>query len=231
MAQEKLVLVTGAGRGIGRATSVLLAKEGFTPLMTARTRKQLLAVESEILSAGGKCKFLVADLSKKNSVPKLFLKIKNLIAVVNNAGACYQEDLEKINMKKWDEMVTVNLSSVLEIISLAFKKLKKNGGVIVNIASVAGVYGVSKYKGLGPYAATKAGVIALTEMVAQEGKEKKIFGYCISPGAVDTQMLRTLVSESFIPDLKPVDIAQRIVSLIKNKPAPLNGKNIQIWGK
>jgi NAD(P)-dependent dehydrogenase (short-subunit alcohol dehydrogenase family) len=129
-------------------------------------------------------------------------------------------------------MLAINVTAVFRLCRSALNKMSQDG-VIINVASVAGIYGVSKFKGLGPYAATKAAVIGLTEMIGQEGNAdgKNIYGYCISPGAVETKMLKSIVSSDYVADLKPEDIARQAVHLVTARPQDLNGKNIPIWDK
>jgi len=102
------------------------------------------------------------------------------------------------------------------------------GGRIVNLASLSGVYGTEKFPGLAAYNVSKYGVIGLTEAIAVEGREHGISALCISPGAVDTDLLRQ-ANPSLKPGLKPGDVAELIVTLLDQPMDSLSGANIPLF--
>jgi NAD(P)-dependent dehydrogenase (short-subunit alcohol dehydrogenase family) len=106
--------------------------------------------------------------------------------------------------------------------------LEAGGGRIVTIASLSGVYATEKFPGLAAYNVSKYGVIGLTEAIAVEGKEHGISAICISPGAVDTEMLRR-ANPALRPGLTPGDVARLIVALLDNPLAAASGANIPLF--
>src|SRR5207248_8372642 len=114
----------------------------------------------------------------------------------------------------WEQTLAVNLTGSFLCCRAAFGAMREAGeGRIVNIASLSGVYGTEKFPGLAAYNVSKYGVIGLTEAIAVEGREHGISALCISPGAVDTDMLRQ-ANPALKPGLKPADVAQLIVTLL-----------------
>jgi 3-oxoacyl-[acyl-carrier protein] reductase len=232
--QKQVAVVTGAGRGIGASIAEALAEQGYALVIVSRTEAELKNIQALITQKYKiPVEIVVADLSQPIAVTQIETAIQKLgdwQVLVNNAGVCYQAEIKDLTDEQFEKMFAINVTAVFRLCKLAFHQMNAVG-TIINIASVAGIYGVSKFKGLGPYAASKAAVIGLTEMIAQEGQlhGKNIRGYCISPGAVDTQMLKAIVSSDYEADLKPQDIAAQVIKLIRSRPADLNGKNIPIW--
>jgi short-subunit dehydrogenase len=234
--KRPVAVVTGAGRGIGAGIASALAKQGYALVLVSRTLSEL---NETIKTISRDCsvpfKILAGDVAQKETILKIESAVQKMggwQVLINNAGICEQAEIKNMTDTSFEKMLAVNVTAVFKLCRLALNKMNAEG-VIVNIASVSGVYGVSKFKGLGPYAATKAAVIALTEMIAQEGNldGKNIFGYCISPGAVETKMLKSIVPVDYEAELKPEDIAKKVIQLIQNRPQDLNGKNMSIWNK
>lgn len=235
---NKWAVVTGAGRGIGASVALELAKQNYGLILISRTLEQLKETQKNVLKeVNVPLELLALDLSDQKSFLIISALIEKLIkqndiweVLVNNAGVCYQDEIKNMSDESFEKMLAVNVTAVFKLCRLALQKMSRKG-TLVNVASVAGIYGVSKFDGLGPYAATKAAVIGFTEMIAQEGNlhGKNILGYCISPAAVDTQMLKAIVSADYEADLKPKDIAEKVIQLVTKRPLDLNGKNIPVW--
>ena len=129
----------------------------------------------------------------------------------------------------WDETLGVNLTGSFLCCRAAFTAMRAAGeGRIVNIASLSGVYATEKFPGLAAYNVSKYGVIGLTEAIAVEGRQHGISAICVSPGAVDTQMLRRANPE-LRPGLTPGDVAELIVALLDSPLAPASGANIPLF--
>ena len=129
----------------------------------------------------------------------------------------------------WAETLAVNLTGAFLCCRAAFAAMVPGGeGRIVNIASLSGVYGTEKFPGLAAYNVSKYGVIGLTEAIAVEGKEHAISAICLSPGAVDTQMLRR-ANPALRPGLTPGDVAELIVALLDSPLAAASGANIPLF--
>jgi len=129
----------------------------------------------------------------------------------------------------WHETLEVNLTGAFLCCRAAFTAMAPAGeGRIVNIASLSGVYATEKFPGLAAYNVSKYGVIGLTEAIAVEGKEHGISAVCLSPGAVDTEMLRR-ANPALRPGLTPDDVAELIVALLDSPLAAASGANIPLF--
>jgi NAD(P)-dependent dehydrogenase (short-subunit alcohol dehydrogenase family) len=129
----------------------------------------------------------------------------------------------------WQQTLAVNLTGSFLCCRAAFSAMRAGGGGrIVNIASLSGVYATEKFPGLAAYNVSKYGVIGLTEAIAVEGKRLGISAICLSPGAVDTEMLRDANPE-LRPGLGPADVAQLIVALLDSPLVAASGANIPLF--
>jgi NAD(P)-dependent dehydrogenase (short-subunit alcohol dehydrogenase family) len=129
----------------------------------------------------------------------------------------------------WEDTLRVNLTGTFICCRAAFAAMQAGGGGrIVNIASLSGVYATEKFPGLAAYNVSKFGVVGLTEAIAVEGKPLGISAICVSPGAVDTEMLRR-ANPALRPGLTPDQVAALIVALIDSPLAPASGANIPLF--
>jgi NAD(P)-dependent dehydrogenase (short-subunit alcohol dehydrogenase family) len=129
----------------------------------------------------------------------------------------------------WQRTLSVNLTGTFLCCRAAFTAMAAGGGGrIVTIASLSGVYATEKFPGLAAYNVSKYGVVGLTEAIAVEGKEHGISAVCLSPGAVDTEMLRR-ANPALRPGLTPGDMAELIVALLDSPLAHLSGANIPLF--
>ena len=132
-------------------------------------------------------------------------------------------------LETWEQTLATNLTGMFLCCRAAFRSMRTaGGGRIVNLASLSGVYGTEKFPGLAAYNVSKYGVIGLTEAIAVEGREYGISALCISPGAVDTEMLRQ-ANPALKPGLKPADVAQLIVTLLDQPMDCFSGANIPLF--
>jgi len=152
-----------------------------------------------------------------------------LAALVCAAGVLTSVPFAETTSEIWEETLAVNLTGSFLCCRAAFTAMLPAGqGRIVNIASLSGVYATEKFPGLAAYNVSKYGVIGLTEAIAVEGKEHGISAICVSPGAVDTQMLRR-ANPALRPGLTPGDVAELIVALLDSPLAPASGANIPLF--
>ena len=149
--------------------------------------------------------------------------------LVNSAGAIAQARFEDLDAATWDHVLGVNLRGVFLCSREAFRAMiPRGGGVIVNLSSLSGVKGVEKFPGLSAYNVSKYGVAGLTEILAVEGKPHHIRVVAVSPGAVDTEMLR-VAAPHLKPDMTPDELARILLFLVGPDARPLSGSNIEIF--
>jgi NAD(P)-dependent dehydrogenase (short-subunit alcohol dehydrogenase family) len=228
----RVAVVTGASRGIGAATAAAVAAAGAHVVLAARDRQALDGVAGRIKDAGGLATPLPTDVSNEAEVERLFAKVAGvgqLGALVCAAGVLTPSPFAETTAAMWDETLGINLTGTFLCCRAAFTAMAPAGeGRIVNIASLSGVYATEKFPGLAAYNVSKYGVIGLTEAIAVEGKEHGISTICLSPGAVDTQMLRR-ANPALRPGLTPDDVAELIVALLDSPLAPVSGANIPLF--
>ena len=222
-------VVTGASRGIGAGTAEAIAATGAHVTLAARDGTALDAVAARIRDAGGKATAVPTDVRRPEDVQRLFAAAGTATALVCAAGVLTSAPFAETTTEVWEETVGVNLTGAFLCCREAFTPMRAAGeGRIVNIASLSGVYATEKFPGLAAYNASKYGVVGLTEAIAVEGRAYGISAICISPGAVDTEMLRRANPE-LRPGLKPPDVARLIVALLDSPLAPASGANIPLF--
>ncbi len=202
----KTAIVTGATRGIGKATAEHLTKAGAHVIGVGRAE---------------------CDVSDAEQVASLFGRIDRLDVLVCAAGILSKASLEDTTPELWQRTIDVNLTGTFLCCRAAFEKMPI-GGRIITIASLSGVYATEKFPGLLAYNVSKYGVVGLTEMLAVEGRDRGISAICVSPGAVDTEMLRA-AAPHLNPGLSADDAGRLIVALLDEDLAPLSGANIPIF--
>jgi NAD(P)-dependent dehydrogenase (short-subunit alcohol dehydrogenase family) len=228
----RLAMVTGASRGIGAATAAALAGAGAHVVLAARDRDAIASVARGIQAAGGQATPVPADVSKVEDVERLFAAAAQagpLAALVCAAGVLTSAPFDETTWDIWQETLGVNLTGSFLCCRAAFTAMRTAGeGRIINIASLSGIYATEKFPGLTAYNVSKYGVIGLTEAIAVEGRQHGISAICVSPGAVDTQMLRRANPE-LRPGLVPGDVAELILALLDSPLAPASGANIPLF--
>jgi NAD(P)-dependent dehydrogenase (short-subunit alcohol dehydrogenase family) len=228
----RLALVTGASRGIGAATAEAIASVGAHVVLAARDGEALGGIARRIADAGGRATPVPADVSKVKDVERLFAAVAEagpLAALVNAAAVLTSVPFAETTPQIWEETLSVNLTGSFLCCRAAFRVMSQTGtGRIVNIGSLSGVYATEKFPGLAAYNVSKYGVIGLTEAIAVEGKRHGITAICVSPGAVDTQLLRQANPE-LRPGLMPADVGELILALLDSPLAWASGANIPLF--
>jgi len=229
--RESVVLVTGAGRGIGRATALAFARFGARVALLATTRKHLLDVQKEIKPLGVATAILSADVSDEGAVARAVAATEQQLGpvdiLVNNAGIYADGPLERFDTIVFDRLIAVNLRGPFLMIRAVLPGMKaRRRGHILNVSSTAVRRG---YAGGGPYCASKFGLAGLSESVMQEARPFDVRVSCLFPSTVATDMARR---GGFAGDearsIHPEDVADAIVSLaaMENR-AMVTG--IELW--
>jgi NAD(P)-dependent dehydrogenase (short-subunit alcohol dehydrogenase family) len=228
----RVAVVTGASRGIGAATAAAVAAAGAHVVLAARNGAALDRLADRIRDAGGLATPVPTDVSDEAGVGQLFGQVERigqLGALVCSAAVLTSAPFAETTLAMWDETLGVNLTGTFLCCRAALAAMAPAGeGRIVTIASLSGMYATEKFPGLAAYNVSKYGVIGLTEAIAVEGKEHGISAICLSPGAVDTEMLRR-ANPALRPGLTPDDVAELIVALLDSPLAPVSGANIPLF--
>jgi 3-oxoacyl-[acyl-carrier protein] reductase len=197
--QGQVAIVTGAGRGIGRAIALRFAREGAAVCVTARSQQEIDAVSREIASAGGRALAVAANVAREAECENIVRATRETLGpariLVNNAGIFGPvKPAEEITAAEWDEALAVNLRGPFLLCRLVLPEMYARGsGVILNISSVAAKMA---YTWEAPYAASKAGLLGLTRCLAAEGARKGVRVNALCPGPVfETKMSQDLGQE------------------------------------
>ncbi len=226
----KTAIITGAGRGIGRAIALRLAASGARVVITSRTSEQLDETRKLIERAGGTVLSVTSDVTNPEQVDSLVKQARTLTGnvdiLINNAGIAPMATIDKMTPEVFDQMMAVNIRSVYLCSRAVWQSMSKQGGTIINIASMAAY---DPFPGLGAYGASKAFVVAFTRGLATEGAPHNIRVFGIAPGAVETEMLRGVVpdfpaSQALAPD----DIAALAELLLSPACRHSSGETIKI---
>ena len=191
----RVALVTGAGRGIGRAVAKRLAEDGCAVAVNYRSSAEAAqALVEEITAAGGTAQAFAGDVSDPEAVKKLFEDVKNALGpveiLVNNAGRTLDGLLMRMKDADWDNVLNADLKSVFLCTREAIRNMvRAKWGRIINISSVVGLTG---NPGQANYGAAKAGVIGFSKCVAREYAAKGVTVNCVAPGYIATDMTKVL---------------------------------------
>lgn len=239
--QGKNALVTGAGQGIGKAISLTFAKEGANVAVCDVNEAIGNQTVEEIRKLGRKSEFFKVDVSNSEEVKGVVDKVLDIFStidiLVNNAGITRDTLLIRMEEKDWDAVLNVNLRGTFNFTkAVARPMMKARSGRIVNIASVIGLIG---NVGQANYAASKAGVIALTKSVAKELASRGITANAVAPGFIQTAMTDKLPEEIKQAMLKqipigefglPQDVANVVLFLASDLARYVNGQVVQVCG-
>ena len=219
----KVAFITGAARGIGKATALRLAKEGVNIGLLATTESSLKEVASEIEGLGVKVAFAVADISSQEQVDTAISSLTKSLGttdiLINNAGIAKFGTILEMDPEEWKKMIDVNLMGTYYVTRSVLPQLiEKNGGDIINISSTSGLNGAATSSA---YSASKFGVIGFTESLAQEVRRNNIRVSALTPSTVATDLAMDLSlikenNESKI--MQAEDIAEFIVNQLKLNP-------------
>lgn len=242
MLSEKVALVTGASRGIGKQIAIELSKEGaFVVVNYSGSEEKAKQVVEEIKQNGGNAieyKCNVGNFEEvKNMIDNIIKEYKSIDILVNNAGITKDNLLLKMTESDFDDVIDINLKGVFNTIKSASKyMIKKRSGKIINISSVSGIIGNA---GQVNYSAAKAGIIGITKSTAKELATRNINVNAVAPGFIRTDMTDKLpesVVENAIQEIPlkrfglPEDIANMVVFLASEKSDYITGQVFKVDG-
>lgn len=241
--KNKIVVVTGSSRGIGRAIAIKAARFGANLVITYNKQADSAeSVAAEIRSLGREVLSLQVDVSSRKSAKKMIVgtleTFGRIDVLVNNAGILQQKPFLEITDKDWKRMIDVNLKGTFVCSQEVFPIMQRQGkGTIINVSSSGGQLG-------GPlavhYSASKAGVICLSKSLARIGAPYGIRVNCISPGLIDTEMTKNEIGSDTgrekirqIPIQRPgtdAEVASAAVFLASDKASYITGQTINVNG-
>lgn len=238
----KVAIVTGASRGIGREIALLFAREGAKLVLTARNEALLKELAEEIQRMGAQDPMIFAlDVKEapkvEEMVDKALDKYHRLDILVNNAGVTRDGLLLRMSDEDWDEVLDTNLKGTFHCLRAVAKiMMRQREGRIVNMASVVGIIGNA---GQANYAASKAGIIALTRSAAKELGSRNVLINAVAPGFIETDMTGALsdeVKKAVLKNIpvgflgKPLDVAKAVLFLASDDNNFITGQVLTVDG-
>lgn len=238
---QRVAIVTGASKGIGRAIALRLARDGIAVVVNyATSRKAADTVVTEIERSGGKAVAVQADIGSPTAAADLFDAAEKSFGgvdiLVNNAGMMKLAPLADMDDATFEQHIAVNLTGTFRGIREAGRRLRDGGRIINFSSSVVGVYGPA----YGAYAASKAGVEAMTHVASKELGRRKITVNTVAPGPVETDMFMTGKSDELVQNItrtiplgrlgQPDDIASVVAFLASPQSGWINGQVIRANG-
>lgn len=238
---DKVVIVTGSSRGIGKALAIAFAKEGAAVVVSGRNKSTLINVVDEIKKLGAKAIAIEADVARvddaKILIEQTLTEYGKIDVLVNNAGITRDNLILRLSEDDWDAVLDTNLKGAFNCIKAVTKPMMKNrAGVIINITSVVGQTGNA---GQVNYSASKAGMIGLTKSVAKELASRNIRVNAVAPGFIETDMTDDLsekVKEELIKSIplsrlgKVGNVADLVLFLSSAKAEYITGQVINVDG-
>ncbi|MGE5707499.1 MAG: 3-oxoacyl-[acyl-carrier-protein] reductase [Bacteroidota bacterium] len=237
----KVIVITGAGRGIGKAAAKTLAEKGAKVVACDRDFEAVQGVEQEIKAAGGEAVGMMVDVTNRTQIDEMVNttveKFGRIDVLINNAGITQDSTLVKMTPEQFDRVIDINLKGVFHCTQAVVPQMIKQGkGKIINTSSVVGLYGNF---GQTNYVATKAGVIGMTKTWAKELARKGITSNAVAPGFIATEMAAA-VPEKVIDAMKektpvgrlgdPADIANAYLFLSSDASDYINGHVLSVDG-
>lgn len=244
--KDKVVLITGARRGMGKADALLMAKAGAKVVLADISQEECQSVADEIKKAGGQALALKCDVTDKKcvaeTIEKTVKEFGRIDVLVNNAGICQFKPFLDMTEEEWDKIIEVNLKGYFLCAQAAAKEMaKQKSGVIVNIASIVMGQIGKGMGGLAHYSASKGGIAALTKTLAIELAPYNIRVNAIAPGAIDTPMASStkMDPETMAAMLAPIpmkrmgkaeEIASTVLFLASDASSYITGSIVVVDG-
>jgi 3-oxoacyl-[acyl-carrier protein] reductase len=238
---NRVAIVTGAGRGIGRAIALKLAGVGAAVVVSDILEKEMKEVAKEIKDAGGQGLAVLADVSQASDVSRMVeetIKAYGRVDIlVNNAGIARDQLLVRMSEEDWDKVLDVDLKSVFLCTKAVLRYMLKNRwGRVISLSSIAGLVG---NPGQANYSAAKAGIIGFTRTVASEVGSRGVTVNAIAPGFIETEMTKKIKEEQrqeikkHIPMDRfgtPQDVAEAVAFLASEEAGYITGQVLSVNG-
>lgn len=224
-----IAVVTGAGRGIGRAIAVQLAKRGCDIALLGRTLESLAEAAEAVVAEGRRALAVPCDVASAPEVERAASSVLSDLGVprivVANAGVVHRAPIATMSEQEWDEVVDVNLKGTF-LVTRAFlpRMLDLKRGRFVAIASISSTMGTAKQSA---YCAAKWGTVGFMKSLAEELRGTGLQAMCVMPGSVDTDMLK---GSGFPPAMQPGDVARTVTFLALDAPDAMNASSVEIFG-
>jgi len=225
-----VALVTGAGRGVGRAVAIALAKRGFRMALLGRPSPQHAAGAAQVAAAAGQSPFQVfADFQDADALARAAASVVAELGapsvVVHNAGVVVRARVEETSLAAWDEQLDVNLRAPFVLTRALLPSMRQAGrGRFVFIGSISGTLGSP---GAAAYAASKWGLTGFCKSLAEELKDSGLMACAVLPGSIDTDMLK---GSPFPPRMTAEDVAKTVEFLAVDAPLAHNGAVVEMFG-
>jgi len=224
-----IAVVTGGGRGIGRAIALELADRGCDVALLGRKQETLASAAEEIVRRGRKALALPCDVSRsaevESATSRVLVEFGVPRVVVSNAGIVHRTSVLDTTEAQWDEVLDVNLKGTY-LVTRAFLRpmLAERSGRFIAIGSISGTMGTPR---LSAYCASKWGTVGFVKSLAEELRGTGLQSMCVMPGSVDTDMLR---GSGFSPAMTSEDIARLVAWVALDAPAAMNGSCVDAFG-
>jgi NAD(P)-dependent dehydrogenase (short-subunit alcohol dehydrogenase family) len=233
--RDRTVLVTGAGRGIGRSIALRFAEEGARVALVARTQEQLEETARAVARSGFGSLPVSVDIRDPNAVEEAVARTERELGpvdvLVNNAGVFLFKPFLKLSAEEWDTVLATNLTGAANFCRAALPGMvARRRGRIVNVSSIHGMRGDAN---LSAHSAAKFGLIGLTQSLAREFREHNIAVNAVCPGTVENRIDETEAADRKSPlaeKLWPRDVARTVLFLASDDAAAITGSALEVFG-
>lgn len=228
--QAAVAIVTGASRGIGRATALALAARGLELRLVGRSTPELDAVAAECGARGAPRVLTVhADLADLTAVERAAARLASEAEppaiLIHNAGVIHRDTVEALSLAEWQEQIDVNLSAPFVLTRALLPRMRAAGrGRILFVASISSTLGTPRQSA---YCASKWGIVGFMKSLAEEISDTGLLTAAVLPGSVETRMLE---GSGFTPRMSPADVARTLTFLALDAPLAHNGATIEMFG-
>jgi NAD(P)-dependent dehydrogenase (short-subunit alcohol dehydrogenase family) len=232
---DRTVLVTGAGRGIGRSIALRFAEEGARIAAVARTESDLQETARQVEAVGGRCLALPTDITAPSAAEACVRRVETEVSpvdvLVNNAGVFFWRPFLKLTPEEWDLVISTNLTAAsLFCRAVLPGMVERKRGKIVNVSSIHGIRGDAN---VAAQSTAKFGLIGLTQSLAREFRGSNIAVNAVCPGSVENKVDESGAADRAAPlveKLWPRDVAKAVLFLASDEAAGITGAALEVYG-